>query len=223
MTKLEDKIKRLQKIKKTIKILDTKYKNKLIHISRNGPLKLSNIINTNKNVDSRFVHDTVYEKTYYNPNGLWVSYGSKWIKWTVEQTSEYCYEDNFLYSSNIYEIILDNKNILNINNLDELIRFHQKYAFYKSEGYNIDWTKVKEDFDGLIICPYLGNQIWNKINRQSNIFISEYLMDKYIKDSVKENIIKYPKFYLEWYRHWETDSGVIWRKRSIKKIIKIKI
>jgi hypothetical protein len=96
-------------------------------------------------------------------------------------------------------IKLDNEKIFYINNLDELIRFHQKYAFYTSDGYNIDWINVKEDFDGLIICPYLGDKIWNKINIQTNIYISDYIMNKYIKNSLKENIIKYPKFYLEWY------------------------
>lgn len=223
MIKLEDKIKQLQKIKKTIKILDTKYKNKLIHISRDGPLKLSDIMNQNKNFESVYAPDTIYEKTYYNPNGLWVSCGSKWMKFVMYNTSDIYYEHNFLNSNNIYEIILDNEKILYINNLDELIRFHQKYAFYTSDGYNIDWIKVKEDFDGLIICPYLGNQIWNKINKPTDVHIPNYFMNRYIKNSIKENIIKYPKFYLEWYRHWETDSGVIWRKRFIKKIIKIKI
>ena len=126
MKKIEDKIKQLQKIKKTIKILDTKYKNKLIHISRNGSLKLSDIMDQNKNFKSMYAPDTIYEKTYYNPKGLWVSCGSKWMKWVVEQTSEVCYEDNFLDSNNIYEIILHNEKILYINNLNELISFHQK-------------------------------------------------------------------------------------------------
>jgi hypothetical protein len=34
--------------------------------------------------------------------------------------------------------------------------------------------------------------------------------------------MNYPEFYLEWYRHWETSSGVIWRKNGIKEINLIK-
>jgi hypothetical protein len=47
--------------------------------------------------------------------------------------------------------------------------------------------------------------------------------NKYIKNALGKNIIKYPKLYLEWYRHWETSTGVIWRKRAIKKLNLIKL
>ena len=41
---------------------------------------------------------------------------------------------------------------------------------------------------------------------------------QYIKGTLGKNIMKYPEFYLEWYRHWETSTGVIWRKNGIVNI-----
>jgi hypothetical protein len=122
---------------------------------------------------------------------------------------------------NIYEVKLYDENILYINNLDELINFHEKYAIYdKNKGYNINWRKVKKIYDGLIICPYLGYQIWSKNNVTKRIYPLHITSNEsnYIKDGLKENIMKYPYFYLEWYKHWDVASGVIWRKKSVKEI-----
>jgi len=222
LERLDNNIKKLQKIKKIVKILDSKYKDKMIHISIDGELKLSNLENKNKINNSRL---KIYPDIYYNPHGLWLSCGSAWIKWALLTTEDYCYNNNFFNFEKIkiYEIELNNKNILYINNLDELVNFHKKYAFYEeNKGYNINWSKIKKIYDGLIICPYLGYEIWNKINNPTLIYVNPD-ENKYIKEGLKENIMKYPKFYLEWYRHWETSTGVIWRKKSIKNINLIKI
>jgi hypothetical protein len=226
LKRLDNYIKRLEKIKKTIKIIDTKYKDKIIHCSFNE-LKLNNLINKNNILESRYTYgkQNNYPNIYQNPYGLWVSCGSNWIKWLITASEHFYYNTNKLdiNSLYIYEIILNNKNILYINNLDELIIFHQKYAIYEeNKGYDIDWVNVKKIYDGLIICPYLGYEIWNKINDPTILYVTPPI-NKYIKDGLKENIMKYPKFYLEWYRHWETSTGVIWRERSIKKIKLIKI
>ena len=220
--RLDNNIKKLQKIKKIVKLLDTKYKDKMIHISIDGELKLNNLENKIKINNSRL---KIYPNIYYNPHGLWLSCGSNWIKWIISKTEYYCYDINYFNFEKIqiYEIKLYNENILYINNLDELVIFHQKYAFYEEDkGYNIDWSKIKKIYDGLIICPYLGYEIWNKINDPTSLYINPD-ENKYIKEGLKENIMKYPKFYLEWYRHWETSTGVIWRKKSIKKLNLIKI
>ena len=109
---------------------------------------------------------------------------------------------------------------MNIKTYDELIKFHNEYSKYDKTGYNIDWKLVKRKYDGIIICPYLGYEIWNILNNSSNVtdFHLYTNSNKYIKDTMGENIMKYPKFYLEWYRHWETGTSVIWRKQCVKKI-----
>ena len=146
-----------------------------------------------------------------------VSCGSSWLK-RVISASHPCYESKFIDNSFIYDVIVNEKNILRIKNLNELIDFQQKYGKYSSiNGYNIQWSIVKKDYDGLIICPYLGKDIWTKINDPTNVALDNYT-NSYIKNSLGENIMKYPKIYLEWYRHWEASTGVIWRKRGIKKI-----
>jgi sporulation protein YlmC with PRC-barrel domain len=220
--KLNENIKRLQKIKKLIKIIDSKYKNKLIHISIDCELKLNYLKNKNKIINSRV---KINPNIYKNPYGFWLSCGSNWIKWVMSRTHSYCYDDDYFDFEKIYvyEIKINNKDILYINNLDELVSFHRKYAFYEeNKGYDINWKKVKKIYDGLIICPYLGFEIWNKINDPTE-FHMHTNESEFIKDVLKENIMKYPKFYLEWYRHWETSTGVIWKKKSIEKINLIKI
>jgi hypothetical protein len=221
MDMLNNKINKLKRIEKTIKLLDKKYDNKLIHTSH-VKLKLEDLFNKNDINESRVTtHNGNPSKVYDNPYGLWVSCGSSWLKWIIMITQPY-YENSFINNSFIYEIIVNEKNILRINNLEQLIEFQKKYGKYANNGYKIQWNIVKKDYDGLIICPYLGKDIWNKINNPTIISIDNYT-STYIKDSLGENIMKYPKIYLEWYRHWEASTGVIWRKKGIKKINLIKI
>lgn len=104
--------------------------------------------------------------------------------------------------------------------MEELIKFHNKYAKFKNNNYLIDWNNVKNDYDGLIICPYLGFKIWNE--NPTQFFINDN-SEKYILLTIGKNIKKYPAFFLEWYRHWETGSGVIWSKKAIKKLELIKL
>ena len=159
LERLDNNIKMMQKIKKLVKLLDSKYKDKMIHIAVEGDLKLSNLENKNKINNSRLL---IYPNIYNNPYGLWLSCGSNWIKWIISKTEYYCYNSNYIdfEKIQIYEIKLNNKNILYINNLDELVIFHQKYAFYEEDkGYNIEWSNVKKIYDGLIIYPYLGYEI----------------------------------------------------------------
>jgi hypothetical protein len=220
--RLDNKIKDLQYIQKLIKILDTKYKDKLIHISLDK-LNINDLYNKNNIHNSRFKPFNNNPYIYQNPQGLWFSCGPEYCKHLLLINENYFYNSSYLLSKYIYEIKVNKKNILYINNLDQLVDFHKKYAIYKEDkGYYINWIDVKKIYDGLIICPYLGNEIWNKLNDPTTVYVYPD-MNQYIKNSLKENIMKYPKFYLEWYRHWEASSGVIWRKKSIKKINLIKI
>ncbi len=121
----------------------------------------------------------------------------------------------------VYDVIINENKLLKIDKVKDLINFHKKFGKYnqKTKSYDIDWKMVKRKYYGLIICPYLGNKIW----KNTNLYF--YLNNKsysYIKNSIAKNIKKYPKFYLEWYRHWETGTGVIWNKKGIKDIILIK-
>lgn len=208
-----------KKRKDLINLIDKKYKNKLIHLS-NKELDINKIINI-KNVSSWLKFPNKIYK-YHNPRGLWVSCGSDWLKFVDEKLSYIGNpKDTWSKSKYIYEIIVNEKKVLKINKVKELEDFHNKFSKYnkKIKTFDIDWKKVKKKYYGLIICPYLGKKIW----KNTNLYF--YLNNKsysYIKNSISHNIKKYPKFYLEWYRHWETSSGVIWNKKGIKDIILIK-
>ena len=205
--KLQLKIKSLQRFYDTIKLIDTKYQNKFIHIS-NEKLTKSTLFNTADNTLS-----WIPSEIYHNPKGLWVSCGSDWLRWVLKISSPK-YHNPWINYKYIYEITINYNNILYIKNYDELIAFHIKYAI--NDG-KINWKLVKKEYDGLIICPYLGYDIWNEV---SNIYINNKSY-KHITNILSNNILKYPQIYLEWYRHWETGSGVIWRKKSITKITEI--
>ena len=151
---LDKNIKKLQNIKKNIKKLNTKYKNNFLHISIEK-IDKKNLINTNKINESRYGESNVY----YNPEGLWISCGASWYNYSL---SKQWYDESWLnFESNyIYDVIIDKSKILFIKKIDELIDFHNKYSLKKDNNYIIDWNKVKKKYDGLIICPYLGYEIW---------------------------------------------------------------
>jgi hypothetical protein len=130
------------------------------------------------------------------------------------------FESRWANPKYIYEIKLnENNNVLKISNLKQLLKFHNKYSELKENSYKINWPKVKKEYDGLIIDPYLGKDIWFFFNnKQSNFFYLNNITNKYIRKTLGKNIKKYMQFYLEWYRHWETSSGVIWREKAIKSV-----
>jgi hypothetical protein len=186
-SKEELKAKR-SRIQKLIKLIDKEYKNKFIHVSL-VPLNINSIYNSNKNNLSWF--GGTVDDIYYNPRGLWFSCGADWIKWVKKWNSRY--SSQWLTAKYIYEIKINKNNILQIHNKNELIKFHKKYAKYSSNNgsYNIIWSNVKKDYDGLIICPYLGPEIWKKIRGQNvdsfYIYKNEYT---YIKDALGKDIMK---------------------------------
>lgn len=206
-------------LKRIIHYIDTNYNNKLIHVS-NKKLNIKDLHNTNYINKSLFKNKSLVKNRgdiYFNPYGLWLSCGSSWLKWILY--TKY-YSSQWSNPKYIYEIILnDNNNVLKISNLNELLKFHHKFAQLKDNNYKIDWKEVKKTYDGLIIDPYLGKDIWTFFNNKESIYF--YLnnkTNKYIHATLGKNIKRYMQFYLEWYRHWETASGVIWRVKSIKSV-----
>ena len=246
--RLDNNIKRLTTLKDIIKTLDTKYNNKLIHVTDNGEL----------NLDETFGYNVDNEKGNNLDNelkGLWLSCGSNWIKWVMLKSDDYCFNDNFLKTEFIYEIEIKGKKILYINTLDELIDFHNKYSYcIENIGYNIYWDKVKELYDGMIIDTSLAYNIWeglnnigkldknedfnllsststsekdtgnlyennlNKNNDDTTIFFINPMAKDNKADNLKESMLKHASFYLNWYTKWGTFTGILWNKNTIKKV-----
>jgi len=202
-------------LKKIINYIDTKYNGKLIHISSKR-IEYEDLYNTNY-INRSLLRNS---KIYYNPHGLWVSCGSSWLRWIYNVKN---FKSRWANPRYIYVIDLKkNNNILKISNLKEMLEFHKKFSQLTENNYNINWKEVKKTYNGLIIDPYLGKNIWDFFNnKESNTFYLSNSINKYIHKTLGKNIKKYMQFYLEWYRHWETSSGVIWREKAIESIKQI--
>jgi hypothetical protein len=92
------------------------------------------------------------------PMGLWYAVGFGWLDFTTnEHTSFYQYDDVV----HAFEISLDGLNVLRITNYDELVEFEKQYVIPKDgdysvlNGWDINWAKVAETYDGIEIAPYI--------------------------------------------------------------------
>ena len=202
-------------LKRIINYIDTKYHDKLIHIS-SKKFEREDLHNTNYINKSRLKNSEIY----FNPYGIWLSCGSSWLKWiyNIKHFTSPWASPKYIYVIELKK----NNNVLKISNLKQLLQFHNKFAELKENSYKINWEEVKKTYNGLIIEPYLGKNIWNFFNnKQSNFFYLTNTTNTYIRKTLGKNIKKYMQFYLEWYRHWETSSGVVWREKAIESVEQI--
>lgn len=83
------------------------------------------------------------------PVGFWYEVDGDWRRW--------CEAEEFSCGSYIHAVDLGNCNIRKIDSLNKLDDFHR--VFIKQDGPHkfiteIDWERVKEQWDGLEIAPY---------------------------------------------------------------------
>lgn len=80
------------------------------------------------------------------PTGLWYSFGLRWIDWVKETMPEWM-------GKNVFEIDINEENVLLIDNLIELENFNDEYVVSSNylENYNIDWPRVSVDYSGIEI------------------------------------------------------------------------
>lgn len=193
-------------IKKTISA-EKDYEKKYYHVSNNT---FENINNTDKegNISKTLIYD--------NPKGIWLSCGLSWQKFIGNEPSRWS------LASYIYEII-PNENILKISSVKELKQFIDKYQKDDIKIYDvIDWKQVKKDYDGLIVCPYLGDKIWGEKANDFGIYGDTKKIQEYVDTVIGKKWKKNIYFLAEWYRHWDEGTGVIWRTTGLKEIRLIK-
>lgn len=104
--------------------------------------------------------NSCYEENSMKPNGFWVSIEDdekdiSWFEWCKKEEFRI---ENLKYK---YALKLSNKaNILHLKTVGEIEEFTNNYRsdlFFRSKlTYNlsINWKKVKERYDGIIISPY---------------------------------------------------------------------
>ena len=98
------------------------------------------------------------EDEYFKPRGLWVSVDGPddWLSWC--RTEEYGDIDNKIR----YKVGLNgNCNVLILSTSDQIKDFNKKYSFtppafrdFPGRMRYINWEKVANDYQGLIIAPY---------------------------------------------------------------------
>lgn len=107
---------------------------------------------------------------YSKPEGFWVSVKGvdDWPSWCISES----YAEERLKYRNIISI-RDNSNILRLNNSEELQEFTREYIRPDGEititgetrrlSLGIDWNKVKNEYDGIIIPNYLWESRFDSI------------------------------------------------------------
>ena len=215
---LEDKYIKSKEIiqkfsKKKNKDIDKLY----FHISNQPISNLYRQIGNNSNFNKKKLHFDNFimdlSKYYYNPFGLWISCGTSWI--------EYSESFNKQAHDFIYNVRLNNnyKNkVKKITTKSSFSKFAKKYnnKNAKNLANTIEWKKVKNDFDGLIICPYnlenFNKYITNLEDNNINKLFSHYLLESIFKQEILKE-----KYNLrnEWQRYWDVQSGVIWNPDDI--------
>jgi hypothetical protein len=187
-----------------------KLKDSFLHFSLKSIEKLDSVIldNSQKSGTNKSV--------YSNPSGLWLSHGSGWLDYVELNIKKPSPWNLFPYTYKIE--VFDSIKL--ITSKDDLFKFIKTYKrkpgdikFYDV----IDWDRVRKDWDGLIITPWLGEKIWHNTSTPSDRF--EIVGGESAHDFINEimgarwknnNVVL-----SEWYRHWECASGVIWNVQGI--------
>ena len=191
------------KIKKYISNIPN-YKKKYFHVS----LKLFENIENKDMISTSWLGNGIYK----NPQGIWISCGLAWQDFIGGMPSKWS------LSTYIYEII-PSQTILHISSVKELTEFINKYKKDKIKIHDIvDWGRVKSEYDGLIICPYLGDKIWGKHAVNFSIWGEDKKLDEYYDKMLGNKWESDIYFLAEWYRHWEKSTGIIWRTSGLTDI-----
>jgi len=89
----------------------------------------------------------------YKPRGLWLSVGSAWKDWGDDE--QFSIDDEYVELE-----LTESANVLILSTAEELDAFTEKYGcsslvYGISDHYAIDWPKVANQYQGVIIAPYI--------------------------------------------------------------------
>jgi hypothetical protein len=170
-------------------------------------------------------------RLFYNPRGFWYSCGDSWVRHML--TSEKDYSAYHFYSLDTSRL-----RICQIKTLADLDAFNRKY--HNPEAIDlahiIDWMRVKEEYDGLEICPFPSGKysdLFRVIHATLPVDMKGKISDilfrgrddmreedfkglsPTIRTGLKELLVDSPKFaHRMWCIGWEVQSGVIWKNYS---------
>lgn len=133
----------------------------------------------------------------HKPSGIWYGLSDSWIKWCISEQYGGIHE-------NIYELKLDESQILKIGNLDEFKSFEDEFI-YKPEHLRFPAAFVANKFATDTMNRWLSSIDFEKVAElYSGIEIAPYQWEKRL-DS-------------KWYYGWDCASGCIWNPDAIKTL-----
>lgn len=134
------------------------------------------------------------------PVGLWYGCGTEWAE-SLHIFDVYGrYEDMADEYTNLYEVHLNEANILFIRTSEDFDKFEAMYGV-DPPGHSakiIDWPKVAQKYAGIEICPYRVEKAWQQAHPLSR-----------------------PESETSWYDDWDVASGCVWSSSGIKDVVEI--
>jgi hypothetical protein len=176
-----------------LKLFDNDLKNKYVRLSSNKNDNFSNIIKPQNN-------------NRINPDGHWFGYGSEWVQYLVNDISK----NNYMCHDYVYVVdIKAHKRLKIMKTPEQVKKFTKKYINKKTTNVNkiIDYDKVKQDYDGLII--HFPDNMFNEH------------VQIYDKNCIKEKDSDECKELNSWIFSWDASSGVIWDNTNLKIPLKL--
>lgn len=87
--------------------------------------------------------------SYTKPVGLWISVKGEndWLQWCTDELFR-------LDHLAVEHHVTLGGDILILDKSDDLLDFQSTYGIRDRRGYAIDWPRVTQDYDGVIIAPY---------------------------------------------------------------------
>ena len=106
------------------------------------------------------VYDQFRQEWQAKPVGLWISVEDAWKEWC--ENENYCIE-KLKFKHQV--ILKQGANILYLNTAKEIADLSKRYPYLRDQwndgigrkicsSYEIDWLKVKSEYQGIIISPY---------------------------------------------------------------------
>ena len=101
------------------------------------------------------------------PRGIWFSVGEDWVNWLKD--SHFDMHPDFPWHKQTALVLKKKAKVLRISNAKQMDSFTKKYYGVDEylpdintpkwkPGQMINWQRVAQDYDGIIIAPYIGSR-----------------------------------------------------------------
>lgn len=85
------------------------------------------------------------QRAHMKPRGLWYGIGTSWLEWVRDEMPQW-------YGSHLYRIDVDERRLLRLRTIPQILAFSNKYA--TPDGERVDWVRVAGEYAGIEIDPY---------------------------------------------------------------------